>query len=112
MEIYFDRATRKLLRYVKWHPNKTLDELHHRFGDLANDFQFISLCKTDYMLCTRSDGTHTNYKDGPPWHFDGQERFWVSPKGRKLLEDHFDRIWQWSIPTIISVAALMVSCLK
>ncbi len=112
MEIYFDRKARKLLRYIKWHPKKTLGDLQAKFGDEANGMAIINLCKADYLVCIRPDGSYTDYKDGPPWSSNGKDTFWVSSKGRKLLEDQFDRLWQWSIPTLISVAALIISILK
>ena len=112
MEIYFDKKTRKLLRYIKWHPKKTFNHIQQKFTDKGIGMLLINMCMDDYLICTRSDGTHTNFKNDSPWHSVGDDVFWVTPKGNKLLEDRFDRLWQWSIPTIISVAALIVSCLK
>lgn len=112
MEIYFDKKTRKLLRYITRHPKRTLKDILARFEDDATDMTIINLCLADYLVCTHPDGSMTNYKDGKPWQSNADDLSWVSPKGKKLLEDHFDRLWQWSIPTIISVAALIVSFLK
>lgn len=112
MEIYFDKRTRKLLRYVKWHPKETLSSINRKFGTDGTNMLLINMCMADYLVCTHPDGTHTDFKDGPPWDSYGDDLFWISPKGRRILEDRFDRLWQWSIPTIISVAALVVSCFK
>ena len=112
MEIYFDRKTRKLLRYIKWHPKQTLENIQRKFDDNGTGMLLINMCRADYLVCTHPDGTHTDFKDNSPWQSFGGDLFWISPKGKKLLEDYFDRLWQWSIPTIISVAALIVSCLK
>lgn len=112
MEIYFDRKTRKVLRYIKWHPKKSLFDIQAKLGESADGMLLINLCQSGYLLAEIADGKYTDYSDGPPWHMNGTERFWVSPKGNKLLEDRFDRLWQWSIPIIISVAALIISALK
>lgn len=109
MEIYFDRKTRKVLRYIKWHPQNTLEELQKKFDESQ---LFINLCLTDYLVCTHPDGTYTSFKNDEVWHTYANDNFWISPKGRKILEDHFDRLWQWAIPTIISTVALIISILS
>ncbi|MCI8525757.1 MAG: hypothetical protein HFF17_07520 [Oscillospiraceae bacterium] len=112
MEVYFDRETRKILRYIKRHPSKTLKELQEKFGDAADSMTMINLCISDYLVCTHPDGTMTAFKSMQEWKTYAEDKFWVSPKGKKLLEDRFDRLWQWCIPTLISIAALIVSIMS
>lgn len=110
-EIFFDRKTVKLLRYIKWHPDTCLCDIQKKFGESADTMLIVNMCLAHYLIAKRSDNTYTNFKDGNFVLFN-DETFWVSPKGRKILDDRFDRLWQWSIPTIISVAALIISIIK
>lgn len=112
MEIYFDRETRKILRYIRWHPNNTLSKMRAKFGGSDVDMTLINLCITDYLVCKHPDGKLTAFKDVSEWTTFGEDNFWISPKGKKVLEDHFDRTWQWAIPTIISVSALIISIIS
>lgn len=111
MEIYFDKATRKILRYIKWHPKAALQDIHNKLGKDI-DMQLINLCQSDYVACTRADGSFTSFKTDPPWHSYSSDKFWLTPKGKKVLEDRFDRLWQWCIPTIISFIALAISIIS
>lgn len=112
MEIYFDRRTVSLLRYIKRHPKATLEKLTEKYDETAKSMLLINLCTAGYLVCTRSDGTHTTFSKRDEWHTSGNETFWITSKGRKLLEDRFDRIWQWTIPTAISLLALVISILS
>lgn len=109
MEIYFDKKTIRILRYIRWHKNSTVDEIQRKFGESADTFLLINLCLSDYIVAVKKDGTYTNYQNKTERVIDGSERFWVSPKGRKLLDDRFDRLWQWSVPVTISTIALIIS---
>ena len=110
-EIFFDRKTVKLLRYIKRHPYDRLSDIQKKFGESADSTLIINLCLADYLIAIKNDGTYTNFKDGNFVLF-SDETFWISPKGKQVLDDRFDRLWQWSIPTIISVAALIISIFK
>lgn len=112
MEIYFDKETRKILRYIKRHPGNTLQKMQEKFGDSADAMTFINLCMADYLVCKHPVGSLTAFKSPSEWKLFGEDNFWISPKGKKVLEDHFDRLWQWSIPTVISVISLVVSVLR
>ena len=97
------------MRYIKWHPKNTLADLRTRFGE---DQILINLCIADYLVCTHPDGRLTNFKNESVWDTYAEDNFWISPKGRLVLEERFDRLWQWAIPTAISVAALIISILS
>ena len=109
MEIYFDRKTRKILRYIKWHPKNTMTELKEKFDA---DQLLINLCIAEYIVCTHPDGQHTNFTEESMFDIRADDNFRISPKGLLILEDRFDRIWQWAIPTLISVASLIISILS
>lgn len=112
MEIHFDKETRKILRYIKWHPNNTLAQMQKKLGNVADSMSLIHLCITGYLVCKHPDGSLTAFTDKSEWITYAEDNFWISPKGKKVLEDRFDRIWQWAIPTIISIAALIISLLS
>ncbi len=48
---------------------------------------------------------------GEPFEVAPEDKFWASPKAEALLEERFQRKWQWIIPTTISALALIVSTL-
>ena len=112
MEIYFDKETRKILRYIKRHPNNKLSDIRSKFGGSDVDMDLINLCIADYLVCKHPDGKLTMFKDKSEWVTHSEDNFWISPKGKKVLEDRFDRLWQWAIPTLISMAALIISILS
>lgn len=114
MEVYIDRRTEKILRYIRRHPANRLADILDKFQTEDDKLgqTIINLCMADYLVCKHSDQSMTQFKDGPPWDQRWDDNLWISPKGRKLLEDRFDRFWQWSIPTIISVIALVISVLS
>ena len=110
-EIFFDRKTVKLLRYIKWHPYDCLSDILKKFGESVDSMMIINLCLADYLIAQKKDGTYTNFKDNNLDLF-SDDTFTISRKGKQFLDDRFDRFWQWSIPTIISVAALIISIMK
>ena len=112
MEIYFDKETRKILRYIKWHPNNLLSTLRSKFGGSDVDMTLINLCIADYLVCRHPNGKLTSFKDAIELTTWEKDNFCITPKGKKVLEDHFDRMWQWAIPTMISVAALIISVIS
>lgn len=110
MEIYFDRKNISILRYIRWHKNVTLDDIQAKFGEDADSFVLVRMCKAGYLLAIKDDGAITDYNEQSDFGIiTGKEKFWVSPKGKKVLDDRFDRLWQWFVPTLISVAALIIS---
>lgn len=110
MEIYFDRRTARVLRYInhtgeagaKW------GVLRDKFGDDASPSALEALSEAGYTVTKNEKGEWINMKR---WDRNCNHEFrsCCSPKGRKILEDRFDRLWQWCIPVLISVAALIIS---
>lgn len=108
--VYMTRNTIKMLRYIRWHKNAIEQDIRKHFGDDFCNSVLINLCLTDYLIAIKPDGTYTNFKDGKcttAYNY----KYWVTPKGQEFLDNRFDRLWQWAIPTLISVAALIASLL-
>ena len=107
-EIYFDHFNIRILRYIRRHPDNTERQILKRFGAKAEGLTLIQMCLAGYLVACKPDGSYTNFRDGD-FQSSGDYRYWVSSKGRRVLDDRFDRLWQWSIPTIIATLALIVS---
>lgn len=107
MEIYFDHKALKLLRYIKWHKSSTISDIQNKFGDDANSNSLKNLCFAGYLVAIKENGKYSTLPDNEI--VESTETLWVTPKGRKILDDRFDRLWQWLIPTSISVLALIFS---
>lgn len=110
-EIYFDRSAIKLLRYIKRHKEPTLCKIQNRFPKDDLTMLLINLCLSQYIGADRENGEHTFLTDGN-WNFTGIEKFWITRKGKCFLDQRFDRLWQWSIPTLISTLALIISIIS
>lgn len=110
--IDFDHKTIRLIRYIKWHKNATLYTLQKKFKDDADTYILINLCRANYLTAILPDGKYSHFDADDMHIITTRERFWLTPKGRKILDDRFDRLWQWSIPVLISVAALVFSVLS
>ena len=110
-EIYLNHQTLRLLRYIRHHQNCTQKEIKNKFGEEAANYQLINLCKAGYLVATMPDGSYTMFLDGN-MYLSYDFTFWASPKAEQVLDDRFDRLWQWCIPTTISVIALIVSALS
>lgn len=109
--IYMNRKTVRMLWYIRLHKSCTEEEILKNFGDASGSYPLINLCLTDYLLAIRPDNSYTNFQDGN-FVTSCNYRYWLTPKGEEFLDNRFDRLWQWAIPTVISVIALLVSVLK
>lgn len=108
--IYLTHEVIRMLRYIRRHKDCTEAEILKRFVKDGGSYVLINLCITDYLLAIRPDGSYTNFKDGE--HVTSHDyRYWVTPKGQEFLDNRFDRMWQWVVPTVISVLALAVAVL-
>lgn len=114
MEIYFDRKTLKILKKIKRSGNKgiTWGKLQERFGnDVANIFLLETLSRELYTVTQDSTGAWVDFVKYPTRNLNSNYRSFCSPKGNELLERRSFDFWKWIIPTIISIAALIVSFL-
>lgn len=110
--VFLDRRTLSIIRYIKRHPQTT--EKTIRFKKKINlcdvdpilkallSEQIISKSKTVLEQQSESNISISSF-------LSETDPLYITWKGRELLDDRFDRVWMWAIPTIISVAALIVS---
>lgn len=100
--------TVKLLKFILKHENCKFSEIQSVFKEDADPMELVNLGLTDYVVCTRSNGTLTQFKDGV-FTVGADDCFWASPKAVQLLEER-RRAWiQWVIPNVISGIALILS---
>lgn len=92
------KSTVKLLKFIMKHPSITFEELQLKFKEI--DFmELVLLCLTDYLVCTKPGNLPTNFSDGR-FVVAPTDEFWASPKTEQLLEERFQRRWQWIVPTV------------
>lgn len=111
-EIYLDHRTVRLLRYIRWHKNCSYLDIVRKFRDESGGYELRNLCRAGYLVARQPDGTYTFFDDAAPQFIQPDTTFWAGSKAREVLDNRFDRLWQWSIPTVISVIALIVSVLS
>ena len=99
-----------MLRYIRHHKDCTESEILKRFVNCGGSCVLINLCVTDYLLAIKPVGMYTNFRDGER-ATSHDYRYWVTPEGQEFLDNRFDRMWQWMVPTMISVLALAVAVL-
>ena len=110
MDLYFPRKQRRILRYIKRHPQATLGTIEKKFGEDANSWWFSTLAKEGYVQAMRANGEPVDYATAAVIRHD--DKFWLTYKSIELLETTFsDRAFN-TIPIIVSVASLVVSILK
>lgn len=84
-------------------------DLRKKFGDKANIFLLEALSTEEYTVTKDHNGKPLYFDE--PWDHQtyGDFRSFCSSKGNELLEVRCFNFWKWVIPTLISVAALIVS---
>lgn len=110
-DIYFSRKNIKVLRYIRRHRGVLEKSILERFGESVSSMLLINLCMSGYLVVERPDGSYVKFSR-PPFKSAYNYKYWITSKGEKVLDDRFDRIWQWAIPTLISIAALCVSAFR
>ncbi len=77
--------------------------------DDANPILLESMSKELYTVTKDQNSKWIN-----EWNITIYDSFrsFCTPKGNEMLEKRLFNFWKWIIPTLISVAALIVSCLK
>ena len=115
--IDFDNQTVRLIKYIRRQKNATatLTDIQ-LYSDKATrkkeDISFLLIClvQEGYLLAIQK-GDCVRFEE-KPYITSPYTRFWVTPRGRKLVEDRFSDFWRFMIPTLISVAALIISAFK
>lgn len=110
--IYFDRKTLSILAYIqkKHDRGASWKELQGKFGeDCANPYLLESFTVELYTATKDADGKWLTFDEKWDGVARGEMRSYCTPKGNELLERRQFDFWKWIIPTLISVAALIVS---
>lgn len=106
-----DNETARILQYIKKNPKATRTELREKY-DNADDSIMLYLCAKDYLVCIHPNGTVSTFAVGEPRIYYPNDTFWLTPKGKAFIEMNNSRKWQWLIPTLISITALIISVLS
>lgn len=111
--IYFDKKTLSILWCIKRSGDKgtTWGYLRKKYGeDGANPILLESMSKELYTVTKDQNGKWIDFDN---WNkiINADFRSLCTPKGNELLERRLFDFWKWIIPTIISIAALIVSAL-
>jgi hypothetical protein len=105
--IVINKQTAKMLRYIKRKDEPTAGEIIKRFK-LDGDMELINLCREQYLLCRKDDGTFTDFSDGE-FSTSSTFKYWATPKTDKYLEDRNQNLFKWAFPTLIALISLLVS---
>lgn len=110
--MYFDRRTARLLLFIYLSGDRGVSwgTLRKVFKRTANIFVLESLTNEGYTV-TKDSSDHWIAFTEDNIHRDSNYRSFCSTKGNAFLENRIFNFWKWTIPTIISVAALIVSVL-
>ena len=113
MEIYFDKRTIKILRYIRRCRDRgtSWGNLRRKYKESANVFLLESLSKERYIATKNEKGEWIDFKD---WGGNSNQEFrsYCAPRGNEFLEKRLFNFWKWVLPTIISTLALIVSVLS
>ena len=113
--IHFDRRTRSILRFINHRGDKGVSWglLEKRFGeDDANAYLLESLSVELYTVTKDGTGNWIHFDDKFSQVIDSGFVSFCTPKGRELLERMSFDFWKWIIPTLISIVALVISCIS
>lgn len=111
MEIYFDKQRVKMLKHLYRNQKRgvSLGTLQKQFGDTADTFVLICLFQELYIVFKDENGNFLNLNRTPWPTFKPSFRVFITPRGNAFLEERCYNFWRWIIPTLISIAALIIS---
>jgi hypothetical protein len=111
--IYFDKKTLSVLKYIKRKKDNgaTWGELRKKFGDDITNISLLETLDSELYTVTKDEnGKWVNLND-----IDGYRHYnfrsFSTPKANQLIEQTCFDFWKWTIPTVISIVALVVSAL-
>lgn len=111
--ICFDWKTMRILLYIKRSGERgvTWGKLIQKYGGCANHLLLENFSREFYTV---TQDENKNWVDFQKWDGSSNDRFrsFCTPKGNELIEKSVFDFWKWTIPTFISVIALVVSALK
>ena len=106
MEMYIDKHTRAVMKFIKRRDGCSVIAVYEKFSGESTQL-LKDLSKAGYLVYKNVD--ETVRRADSPFNAKAEDSVFLSPKGNKYLEDRFDRLWQWAIPTGISILALVIS---
>jgi hypothetical protein len=109
--LVFDNKTLRILKYIHRHTKNGLswEALQKKFGeDEANIFLLEQLNKEMYILTKNTQGEWIDFNE-PEFGLESQFVSFATPKTNDIIERTRFDFWKWMIPTLISVAALLIS---
>lgn len=114
--IYFDKRTLEILRYIKKCGDKGAKwiDIQRKFKDDAPVELLMSFTKELYTETLTDTNEWIGVEGFNKPIMDDYHSF-STPKANELIEKKIFDFWKWIIPTLISVAALVVSviaCIK
>ena len=109
----FDSSTIKVLRYIKRHKDGvSIRAIKERFGIEANAFLIALFLREQLIVVMRSRDDAVSPQDPKDVLSHPEYMVYCAFRGRAILEERCFNFWKWTIPTIISVAALIVSVIS
>lgn len=114
MQIYFDRQALRLLAeiYRSGDVGVPWRLLQKHYGERADPYFLENLSRADYIITRNADGEIVDYSVNRPLVVTPKFRSYILPRGRELLEERRFNFFRWVVPTVISVAALIVSVIS
>ena len=110
--IYIDKKTLKILRYIKRSKDNGVSwgTLRKKFGEETADSTLLSALSKEEYTATKNEKGEWVYPD--EFKIVGDDfRSFTLPKANQIIERECFDFWKWIIPTLISVAALIISAL-
>lgn len=111
--IYFDIQTIKILVYIRFHNNNgvTWQKLIDKFPDDISPSRLVAFNDEDYLITKNSDGNWIKINNDTA-ETKGSFISFTTDKANELLENKILGFAKWTIPTLISVTSLVISCLN
>lgn len=111
--IHFDRRTLGILRLINRRGDRgaTWGLVMKRFKKDASFELLETLTVELYIVSKNERGDWIVFNGNFGTHRSADFVSYSTPKGRELLERMAFDFWKWIVPTLISVAALAISCI-
>ena len=111
--IHFDRKTLGILRLINRRGDRgaTWGLTMKRFPKDPSIFLLEALTVELYIVTKNERGDWIRFDENFGPHRSNDFVSYSTPKGRELLERMSFDFWKWIVPTLISVAALAISCI-
>ena len=101
---YITKATYKIMKYLYFHKDVSVETLERACGDMAS-YHASYLCRREFAVYRESNGNYSY--DASSISFNGS--FMLTLAGEQYVENKLSSFYRWLIPTIISLTALVLS---